>query len=216
MSLLDRMIAATSVVASLEVDVDCHILEANPAFSRHSGVGMNELRGRSLMDFVAVHERDRLASWCRPDADLPATMEPVSFVGSSGSPFTLLCLVERKSKDLWIVGEIEVNPEATLGLIELNQELATLSRENSRRRRELEQTQNELAATLHELRSSYWHLQKIQEVLPLCMGCNRVKTEAARWDTVVDYLKSNALFLSHGYCPPCEAQALLELGLSES
>jgi response regulator RpfG family c-di-GMP phosphodiesterase len=54
-----------------------------------------------------------------------------------------------------------------------------------------------------QLQNSFWHLRKIQEVLPICMGCGKVKTDEASWEDVVDYLKSNALFLSHGYCPEC-------------
>lgn len=54
-----------------------------------------------------------------------------------------------------------------------------------------------------QLQNSFWHLRKIQEVLPICMGCGKVKTNDSSWEDVVQYLKNNALFLSHGYCPEC-------------
>ena len=38
------------------------------------------------------------------------------------------------------------------------------------------------------------------------MHCGKVKTGEARWEGVVDYLKKNSLFLSHGFCPDCFAK----------
>ena len=117
-----------------------------------------------------------------------------------------------------LLGEREVDRDGAAAeeLILANNELATLARERARRQRELERTRRELQATLDELRTSYWHLQKIQEVLPLCMSCGRVKTDAARWQSVAEYLKDNEIFLSHGYCPSCAELYAREHGLEES
>lgn len=54
-----------------------------------------------------------------------------------------------------------------------------------------------------ELESSYWHIKKIQEVLPICLSCGKVKNKDADWQDVVSFLKENTRFLSHGYCPEC-------------
>ena len=54
-----------------------------------------------------------------------------------------------------------------------------------------------------QLKDSFWHLQKIQEVLPICMECGKVKTTDSSWEDVVSFLKNHSLFLSHGYCPEC-------------
>jgi len=35
------------------------------------------------------------------------------------------------------------------------------------------------------------------------MGCGKVQANNSSWEDVVQYLKNNALFLSHGYCPEC-------------
>jgi len=35
------------------------------------------------------------------------------------------------------------------------------------------------------------------------MDCGRVQTGESDWESVVDYLKRNSLFLCHGYCPDC-------------
>lgn len=94
-------------------------------------------------------------------------------------------------------------PASVLSLFETTNALAVVARENDRAKRELERTKRELERSHEDLATSYWHLEKIQEVLPICMNCNRVKTSEARWQSVVDYLREHALFLSHGYCPDC-------------
>jgi hypothetical protein len=68
---------------------------------------------------------------------------------------------------------------------------------------ELEATKAKLEETLADLKSSYWHLEKIQEVLPVCMECGAVRSGRSAWEPVLEYLKKNDLVLSHGYCPDC-------------
>jgi tetratricopeptide (TPR) repeat protein len=68
---------------------------------------------------------------------------------------------------------------------------------------ELHELKEKLEFALEELQTSYWHIRKIQEVLPVCVRCGMVKTGDAEWQDVIDYLKQNTLFLSHGYCPAC-------------
>lgn len=59
-----------------------------------------------------------------------------------------------------------------------------------------------------QLDKSFWHLRKIQEVLPICIECGKVKTSDSSWEDVVNYLKKNSMFLSHGYCPECYAKVV--------
>ncbi len=68
-----------------------------------------------------------------------------------------------------------------------------------------------LQETLDTLKKSHWHLRKLQEVLPICVVCGKVKSAEAKWEDVHTYLRANAEFLSHGYCPDCGRQALQEL-----
>lgn len=70
-------------------------------------------------------------------------------------------------------------------------------------RSSLEGDNRTLKAAYDHLDQSFWHLRKIQEVLPICMECGKVKTTETSWEDVVSYLKKNTMFLSHGYCPEC-------------
>ncbi|MBC7962644.1 MAG: response regulator [Steroidobacteraceae bacterium] len=66
------------------------------------------------------------------------------------------------------------------------------------------QSENQtLKAAYEQLDKSFWHLKKIQEVLPICLDCGKVKTTDSSWEDVVGFLKKHSLFLSHGYCPEC-------------
>jgi hypothetical protein len=78
---------------------------------------------------------------------------------------------------------------------------------------ELAASNAKLQETLDELHRTHWHLRKIAEVLPMCAECGRVKPGDGEWTSVVDYLRENSLFLSHGCCPACatELEAQLQL-----
>lgn len=70
---------------------------------------------------------------------------------------------------------------------------------------------------LRELETAYWHIRKhnIQEVLPICLDCGRVKIDGKQWIDVVAYLKRYTMFLSHGYCPECADRTRAALGLKK-
>lgn len=71
------------------------------------------------------------------------------------------------------------------------------------------QSENQtLKAAYEQLDKTFWHLKKIQEVLPICMACGKVKTTDSSWEDVVSFLKNNSMFLSHGYCPECAAKVM--------
>lgn len=89
-------------------------------------------------------------------------------------------------------------------------EINTLSKDSEARIKDLEKAQSSierenrtLKVAYEHLDTSFWHLRKIQEVLPICMRCGKVKTADATWEDVLNFLKNNSKFLSHGYCPDC-------------
>ena len=215
-ALFERLLAASSSIEAVTLDVNGEVKAANSAFADHAGLSGSELQGRTFSEFLTAPDADRVKQWL---IESPPT-DPVqlNFVTADGTPYTLRCLVERGEDRLWIIGEPDVAGDRTAAdeLMRLNNELATMARERARRERELERTRQKLQAALDEIETSYWHLQKIQEVLPLCMQCGKVKTDEARWQTVADYLRENEIFLSHGYCPGCAEAVLREHGLLEA
>lgn len=136
----------------------------------------------------------------------------LNFVDAAHCPFTLECLCEAGPGGLQILGEPPGDAGLCEELLRVNNQLAVLGREHARRGKELEEARALLEVALRELEGSYWHLKKAQEVLPLCMGCGQVKGGAG-WQGVLEYLKQNARFLSHGYCPACLAKEAAKWGL---
>lgn len=98
-------------------------------------------------------------------------------------------------------------------LLSAHRELLVLARENARRARMLEQMRRELAAALDQLHACYWHIERMQEVLPLCLDCGRVYVSDQGWQDLAEYLRHRSLFLSHGYCPDCDHRLRARLGL---
>lgn len=100
-------------------------------------------------------------------------------------------------------------------LVQQLAELNNFSKDSTEKIETLEQTRltiesenRTLKAAYDQLDKSFWHLRKIQEVLPICMACGKVKTSASSWEDVVSFLKNNSMFLSHGYCPDCEKKLM--------
>ena len=214
MSLFERVLETSEVLEFIALDGNGLVTAANPGFARGIGIPLDQLIGQSATRLLALPDSERVRAWNQGSAPLPAGRTAINFLRGGESPYTLSCLVEREENGaLAILGEPDASDDrrATDQLMQVTNEMATLARENTRRRRELEETQRELTAALEELRTSYWHLQKIQEVIPICMQCGRVKADAANWQTLVQYLMSNQIFLSHGYCPDCAERVMREI-----
>jgi hypothetical protein len=107
-----------------------------------------------------------------------------------GEPQSMRCWFSNLPDGFVLVAEPSWKEQRQLEqlLHELNNELATLQREAASQRAELEQ--------------SYWHMQKISEVLPICLRCNKVK-DGTSWEEASKFLSKYSRFLSHGYCEPC-------------
>jgi PAS domain-containing protein len=214
--LLERMLEAFDAVEKVELDAGGRIVDANAAFCRHIDVPLAGLTGRSVTDFLSAGDVDMVLGWAA-GGDAPQSPHLVNFATRSDDTYTLRCIVARRDERLLVIGEPAdaITDGTTQELMRVNNEFATLTRELARKSRELERTHAELSSTLKDLETSYWHLRKIQEVMPVCMGCGQVKADGSRWESVSDYLRSNEIFLSHGYCPPCAKAVALEYGLEE-
>jgi hypothetical protein len=147
----------------------------------------------------------------------------LNFLGASDSPFSLRCLARWQGHVLLVVGERDARDEpAADELMRVNNAFATQSRELSRQTRELtrrtielEKSREETLRALHELQAATAHLRRIQQTVPICMRCNQVKSGADEWESLLQYLRSNRIQLSHGYCPNCYDAVAREFGLED-
>lgn len=216
MHLLERLLERSRSLLALSIDVRGRVTSVNPALARAVGMAPAALVGLSLEGLVQEGHRPRVEAWLG-GSGIPDDATELVLRTAGGRPLALSVLVEPGPDVLRLVGEraIRESADATEELTRMNNELATLARERARRKREIERLERRTRATLEDLRSSYWHLRKLQEVLPFCMGCGQVKGEDDAWQPFVDYLKENDILVSHSYCPTCADRYLEEQGLTD-
>jgi hypothetical protein len=170
------------------------------------------LCGRSLWERLVEPDARRLQDTLDSGA---RDIQPVllNFVGIDGAPFTLRTSIDVQPDRLVLVGEPMVKQEEQLAtqLLQLNNELVVLAREHARQGQVVARAHVELESVHKELTDSHWHLRKIQEVLPICMKCHKVKTGDGQWDELVQFFQEHSQFLSHGYCPECASNLIAEI-----
>ena len=216
MDLLGRLLDTSRSLLALGIDAQGRVAEVNPALARAVGMAPAALVGLSLEALVHEGHRARVEAWLGGD-EIPDERTDLVLRTAGGRPLPLSVLVEPGPDVLRLVGERAVlDPvRPTEELTRVNNQLATLARERARRERAIERLERRTRTTLEDLRSSYWHLRKIQEVLPFCMGCGQVKGEDDTWQSFVDYLRENEILVSHAYCPACADRYLEEQGLAD-
>lgn len=212
MSILTRLLNESLLLEHVRLNRSGHILEVNTSFAKHVRIPQAELVGSSIYDLLVEQGSEQVRESLETRT-APAGSFFLNFGNASEVPYTLHCIAEWQHDGLAIIGE----PDLALAdftmeeVLAINNDLAALSREHARRGKQLDQAHQQLRATLDELEKSYWHLRKIQEVIPSCMACGNIKTDEHTWQSVSDYLLENKIFLSHGYCPACMDRIHAEL-----
>jgi len=214
--LLAGVLAGSESLYFLVASHDGIVAACNGAIADALGVAEEELVGSCLWERLAEEERLRVEEKIASGVRSPNERFPLAFSITGGDPLVLSCWLDVQPARFTIVAEPALNRHAGYDaeLFGLNNELAVLARENSRRGRELVHAKAKLQETLDELNRTHWHLRKIAEVLPMCVQCGYVSAGEGEWQTVTDYLRENSLFLSHGCCPACVSSARTELGVA--
>jgi len=197
------------VAAAADGTVSC----CNAAMAASLKAAPGELHGRPIWGLLT--EAD--AASLRRRVDGPSCdpgMFLLNFVDADHSPFTLECRCDSGPDGFLLLGEPPDAGAFREEWLHMNNQLAVLGRENARKGKELEAARGRAEKALRDLEGSHWHLKKIQEVLPICMECGRVKAEGG-WEGVAQYLKEHALFLSHGYCPDCLALVMTKWAIPD-
>lgn len=219
--LVASFLESSGVVHVAIIDREAGIRYANPALAGILQLDTAAMVGRSLRDFLTVADGKLIGGYLSGTDSFLNESLLLNVVAVDHTPHTLSCRLATFEDGLLLLGEPlpDNNLALQAELLQLNNRLAVLSRENVRKSRELATALKTLELAHEQLDRSFWHLKKIQEVLPICMECGKVKTTDSSWEDVVSFLKNNSMFLSHGYCPECAdkvmSQVNLELDLPE-
>lgn len=211
--LLSEFLATSEAVCYVVAKTDGTVQACSAGMAAAVEVAAEELIGRSIFDFMAAPSCAVVSSELAAGRRRLRECTLLNFHTALGERFTLECRLDVQPRTFALVGAHprRQTHEYMQALEELNNRLAVEIRERARKEKELARVNRQLQDTLRELDTAYWHLRKIQEVLPICLDCGKVKTGDGNWQTVVEYLKANSQFLSHGYCPECYQRAAQSL-----
>jgi response regulator RpfG family c-di-GMP phosphodiesterase len=210
-SLGDLLRREFRVIATDTPSLALDILDREPVALVLCDQRMPKMVGADLLS-EAVHLRpDTVRVLMTGYADIEAVIQAVNkgrvyhYVLKPWDPDALLALVRETTRYQQLIVEQQVL-------------LRRLEASHSERTREPEmpsaltdrierlQADNDwLSRSIDQLRRSSDALQRIGEVLPICMECGKVKNASAAWEDVPKFLAESGVALSHGYCPACVA-----------
>lgn len=210
--LLARFVGDSGSLHLAILGTDGTIESLSPAFFESLGQDSADFIGGSIWRCLVEPDGRRLRELIESGARRTGDRERFNFVDVSGHPFTLECHLDVQPGRVVLIGEPPAasNAEVQSKLLELSKELGAINRENVRQNRELARAKEQLEKALKELRESSWHLKKIQEFLPICYHCHKVRIPEGEgeerkdvWMNLMNYLNENAIVFSHGLCPEC-------------
>jgi heme oxygenase (mycobilin-producing) len=214
-ALITDAITGSDLLHLLVGDLSGNIKLCNGAAARSLGLTCNKLLDQPLATYLVESDAAKFAELvANSTLDFKSTFL-LNFVNSKNEPYTLVCRIDVQPSHFILVGEPRIAEELGFQneLNELNNQLATLARENARKTKELAQAYARLESVLEELNRTHWHLRKVAEVLPMCIACGKVKSGDAKWQHVAEYFHNNSLLISHGCCPDCKKTLTEEWGL---
>jgi heme oxygenase (mycobilin-producing) len=200
---LERFLSGSSQIYHLQLDQEGVIQSCSPVLGNALGVPVKAVVGKNISELLV--ESDAQSFPERLKSGHGGQDFILNFVGQNLSPFSVRATLFVQNHGSVLIAEREIADEGDLSreLIGLNNEFARLTRENQQKNRELTMAKDELTRAIEERDKSYWYIRKIQEVLPICMKCHKVKASSSSWESLKDFIQKNTDFLSHGYCPEC-------------
>lgn len=67
--------------------------------------------------------------------------------------------------------------------------------------------QKDLYSKIKDLNNANSHITRLQELIPICMYCRKIRNDKETWEKIEEYLeKQPDVKLSHGICPDCMAK----------
>lgn len=70
---------------------------------------------------------------------------------------------------------------------------------------------------IEKLHKTEEEVKKLQDILPICAKCKKIRDDEGFWNQVEEYLATHSnIRFSHGLCPECAEEVLLDLENNES
>jgi len=177
---LEERFFAISIDLLCFLDFNGYFKRLNPAWERALGFTIEELMSRPFIEFVHPDDRER-------------TLSQNSTVRGGGQALGFENRYRCKDGSYrWLLWNAA--PDSAESVI---YSVARDVTEQKRAQEEREQLLGELQQALAEVRT-------LQEILPICSYCKRIRDDAHYWQHVESYIsqRTNTRF-SHSICPSC-------------
>lgn len=188
----------SSVLHLMLLGCDGGVLWANTTMGKFLGCEVPLPPGRRITEFLTSVDGDRVKGYLDGTEPLPEGMQLVNFILESRVPQTLLCSFIPAGTKLILLAEpmIESNRSLQEELLQLNNHLAVLSRENTRKGRELEKTVRALSQEIEQRRKAETELLRHQNQLEELVRYRTAELEIAR-DAAEAASRAKSAFLAN-------------------
>jgi PAS domain S-box-containing protein len=169
-------------------DRDHRLMQMNEAFCRFMGSTREKLVGQTGLELVNPEEA---AVWVAKDDEVLETgRESVSEEAATFGDGRSLVVVTRKT--------LYVNESGERFIVAVVRDIT----ERKRADKERERLVGELRAALAEVRT-------LQQYLPICSYCRKVRDDKNYWTQIENYVTEHTgSMFSHGICPECYAKVV--------
>jgi PAS domain S-box-containing protein len=175
---------------TLSIDMLCiahfsgYFIRLNPSWEKTLGFSREELQSKPLFEFVHPDDRERTLAQNRAVRG-----------GGQARAFENRYVCKDGSYR-WLLWNATADIERQL--------IYSVARDITDRKR-AEEERDQLVA---QLQAALTEVQELQDILPICMYCKKIRDDENYWHTVEAYLSQhmNTTF-SHGICPACYESA---------
>jgi len=184
--LLEDRFFELSIDLLCQLDFNGYFRRLNPAWERTLGFTIAELRSRPFIEFVHPDDRERTLA---QNSDVRAGGRALGFENR------YLC---KDGSFRWF--RWNAAPDASWSVIYSVARDITAQREAEEERERL----------VRELQTALAEVKTLQQILPLCSYCRKIRDDEDYWLSVESYVAqhTNARF-SHSICPSCYATEVM-------
>lgn len=179
---------------ALSIDMLCiaqfngHFTRLSKAWEKTLGFTREELQARPMFEFVHPDDRERTVAQNRR---VKAGEQAIGFENR------YIC---KDGSYRWLLW----NASADLD----NELIYSVARDITERKQAEEQRES----LVRELQAALADVNKLEEILPICMYCRKIRDDRNYWQAVEAYLADHTRTqFSHGICPSCLPHAQEEL-----
>ncbi len=162
------------------LDFNGYFKRLSPSWERTLGFTREELMSRPFVEFVHPDDRERTLN---QNAAVKRGGQALGFENR------YLC---KNGSFRWL--RWNATPDASWSVI------YSVARDVT----EIKQAAEERERLVHELQTALAEVKTLQEILPICSFCRKVRDDENYWDTVENYVSAHtSMLFSHSICPTC-------------